>query len=190
MNAINWVSLQPDRRDPARISLFGFRAGAYIALVTSSTVFHGHTFPLVVAFYPPLDMESDPATKIPPDTVHGKPLPAFLVRLFSDNYAPTSSVDCRDSKISSLFMDAQLFPESIIFITAACDSLCNDAEELAKRLAAAGKHAKYERMLECEHAWEKSPCKEGSMQEQEKRRAYATVVNALKQSLDVRESRL
>ena len=190
MNAINWVSLQPDRRDPARISLFGFRAGAYIALVTSSTVFHGHTFPLVVAFYPPLDMESDPATKIPPDTVHGKPLPAFLVRLFSDNYAPTSSVDRRDSKISPLFMDAQLFPENILFITAACDSLCNDAEELAKKLQAAGKHAKLERMLECEHAWDKAPCKESSMQEQEKRRAYDTVVSALKQSQDVRESRL
>ena len=63
---------------------------------------------------------------------------------------------------------------------------CEDAEELASRLQEVGKKGiRCERMMECEHAWEKNPCKEGTMQHREKERAYSLAVETLKKSLEV-----
>ncbi|KAK4538964.1 hypothetical protein RGQ29_032098 [Quercus rubra] len=187
-DAIRWVLSQPEQWDSSKLALSGFSAGAYFSLVMASLVFPEHTFRSVIAFYPPLDAASDPASKLPPDSKNGNPLPPWVVRLFFDNYAPLSKrnpIDRKDPKISPLFLDLKHYPDNILFITAACDSLCEDAEDLASKLQAAGKKGiRCERMMECEHAWEKSPCKEGSMQHKEKERAYALAIETLNGSLE------
>lgn len=187
-DAIYWVLVQPEKWDTCKLTLSGFRAGANLALVAVSSSFPKRTFQCVLAFYPPVDLDSDPVSKIPPDTLHGRSIPAWVVRLFSENYAPSgysTSIDRRNPKIFPLFMEPENFPDEILFITAACDSLCRDAEILAKKVIGRGRAGiRCEGMRECGHAWQKALWEQGSIQQREKERAYSLAVQTLNRTLE------
>ncbi|PIG82375.1 esterase/lipase [Aspergillus arachidicola] len=82
-DAVNWVLQRPEKFDTSRLAISGFSAGGNLALALSSSVFPRGTFRSLLAFYPPVDLYTEPGLKTPPDPA-GKPLPAALARVLID----------------------------------------------------------------------------------------------------------
>lgn len=171
-DVVNWVLQQPDKFDRARIAISGFSAGGNLALAASSTLFPRETFHALLTFYPPVDLDTDPGSKAPPDP-SGNPLPAFLARLFDKCYIP-SSHDKRDPRISPYYAQPDRFPNRVLMITAAGDSLAPEAEELAVKLGKeAGGKVVSQRMEGCDHGWNVSP--KNAVQREARDKAYNMV---------------
>lgn len=171
-DVVNWVLQQPDKFDRARIAISGFSAGGNLALAASSTLFPRETFHAVLTFYPPVDLDTDPGSKAPPDPT-GTPLPAFLARLFDKCYIP-SSHDKKDPRISPYYAHPDHFPSRVLMITAAGDSLAQEAEELAVKLGKeAGGKVVSQRMEGCDHGWNISP--KNAVQREARDQAYNMV---------------
>lgn len=66
-DAVKWVLQQPDKFDLTRVAISGFSAGGNLAIVAASVLYPRETFRSVLAFYPPLDLYTDPGAKRPPD---------------------------------------------------------------------------------------------------------------------------
>ncbi|KAJ5894227.1 hypothetical protein N7495_005918 [Penicillium taxi] len=168
---IKWVVSQPTEFDISKISISGFSAGANLALVTSSVVFKQGTFHSVIAFYPPTDLATDPATKVAPDT-SGKPIPSWMANFFDDAYMP-AGLDRKDPTVSPFYAAGEWFPDRMLFITCARDNLCHEAEALAQKIKAVpGKDVVCMRMDGCDHGWDKH-CKPDSREEEARDKAYS-----------------
>ncbi|KAL6237041.1 hypothetical protein BDW75DRAFT_229002 [Aspergillus navahoensis] len=155
-DVVNWVLQQPDKFDRARVALSGFSAGGNLALAASSTLFPRETFYAVLVFYPPVDLYTEPGSKTAPDPA-GKPLPASLARFFDQCYIP-SSHDPKDPRISPYYAQPDCFPNRVLIITAAGDSLAPEAEQLAVKIREeAGREVVSARMDGCNHGWNVSP---------------------------------
>ncbi|KAL4951697.1 Alpha/Beta hydrolase protein [Aspergillus filifer] len=155
-DVVNWVLQQPDEFDQSQVVLSGFSAGGNLALAASSTLFPRETFFAVMAFYPPVDLYTQPESKSPPDPT-GKPLPAPLARLFDKCYIPASH-DTKDPRISPLYAQADRFPDRVLILTAAMDGLAPEAEQLAVNIEReAGHRVVSQRMEGCNHGWNISP---------------------------------
>jgi acetyl esterase/lipase len=178
-DAVNWVLQRPDQFDQSRIAISGFSAGGNLALGACSNLFPQETFRSVLAFYPVVDLYTEPGDKatLDPD---GKPLPDWLSRFFNGCYIP-SAYDRRDPRISPLYAQPDRFPSRVLIITAAGDNLAGEAEALAANI---GKQPRREvvshRMQGCNHAWDKEAPK-GSVQGDAKEKAYAMAVALLSQ---------
>ena len=179
-DSIKWVveNNKSHEFDLSRLALSGFSAGANLVLaVASSTAFPKTTFSSVIAFYPPTDLAKDPALKVAPSTA-GKPIPAPVARFFNQCYIP-AGVDPRDPRVSPSFAEPNNFPDKILFVTCAQDSLAVEVEELAEKIGAVdGKEVVVKRMEECNHGWNLSTV-EGSVQEKAKWNAYTLVLETL-----------
>lgn len=174
-DVVNWVSQQPALFDRARVALSGFSAGGNLALAASSTLFPRETFQAVIAFYPPVDLYTEPSAKSPPDPA-GKPLPTPLARFFDMCYIP-SSHHKQDPRISPLYTRPDRFPNHVLMITAAGDDLAPEAEQLAVTMRDAGREVTSERMEGCNHGWNVSP--KNAVQRKARDRAYDMVVGML-----------
>ncbi|KAL2831129.1 Alpha/Beta hydrolase protein [Aspergillus cavernicola] len=176
-DVVNWVLQQPDKFDRARVALSGFSAGGNLALAASSTLFPRQTLYAVLTFYPPVDLETKPGSKSPPDPT-GNPLPASLARFFDKCYIP-SSHNKRDARISPYYAQPDRFPERVLIITAAGDSLAPEAEELAVKIEqGGGREVVSQRMEGCDHGWNISP--KNTVQREATDKAYNMVVAMLK----------
>jgi acetyl esterase/lipase len=176
-DAVNWVLQQPDKFDLARVAISGFSAGGNLAIVAASVLFPRGTFRSALAFYPPLDLYTDPGAKSPPDPA-GKPIPAPLSRLFDKCYVP-SAYDARDPRISPCYAQPERFPDRVLLVTAAGDSLAGEAEALAAKIdKLPGREVVCQRMQGCNHAWDKSAVP-GTIQGNAKEKAYAMAVAML-----------
>ncbi|KAL4743514.1 Alpha/Beta hydrolase protein [Aspergillus similis] len=154
-DVVNWVLRQPERFDRARIALSGFSAGGNLALA-ASTLFPRETFHAVLTFYPPVDLYTEPGSKTAPDRT-GKPLPAPLARFFNQCYIPASH-NPKDPRISPYYAQPDCFPNRVLIITAAGDSLAPEAEQLAVKIReGAGREVVSARMDGCNHGWNVSP---------------------------------
>lgn len=179
-DAVNWVLQRPEKFDTSRLAISGFSAGGNLALALSSSVFPRGTFRSLLALYPPVDLYTEPGLKTPPDPA-GKPLPAALARVFDRCYIP-ASYDARDPRISPLYAQPDRFPDRILLVTAACDSLAGEAEALAAKI---GKEPEREisvhQMQGCNHAFDKN-APEGSTSANAKDKSYAMAVAMLSRS--------
>ncbi|KAL1625461.1 hypothetical protein SLS56_007355 [Neofusicoccum ribis] len=177
-DAIRWALDNPSY-DSARVSLSGFSAGANLALVAAAALaFPPAAFRALLAFYPPADLSVPPAAKRAPDPA-GRPIPPAMARLFDACYIPPG-VDPRDPRISPCYADPERFPEEVVVLTGAQDSLAEEAERLAGRVEGAGRSRVVRRRFEgCGHAWDKGAV-EGSVQAKAKAEAYGMAVEALK----------
>lgn len=176
-DAVNWVLQQPDKFDLTRVAISGFSAGGNLAIVASSVLFPRGTFQSVLAFYPPLDLYTDPAAKSPPDPA-GMPIPALLSRLFDKCYVP-SAYDARDPRISPCYAQPERFPDRVLIVTAACDTLANEAEALAAKIEKLpDRQVVCQTMQGCNHAWDKRAVP-GTIQGDAKEKAYAMAVEML-----------
>lgn len=173
-----WVLEHPDEFDPSRVAISGFSAGGNLALVASSTVFPPDTFRSVLAFYPSVAAFVDPYTLVPPET-GGRPIPAFVLRLFRQAYLQNPQVSIRDPRISPSLGDLSRFPRNILCITAGYDNLAVEAEKFCRRLDEDPKRrVVHERMEKCDHAWDKL-AREGSRGWDMKQKAYGLAVEML-----------
>ncbi|KAL4941652.1 hypothetical protein BDV06DRAFT_178022 [Aspergillus oleicola] len=155
-DVVNWVLQQPDKFDRSRVALSGFSAGGNLALAASSTLFPRETFYAVIAFYPPVDLYTQPESKSAPDPT-GKPLPAPLARLFDRCYIPATH-DTKDPRISPFYAQVDRFPDRVLVLTAAMDGLAPEAEQLAVNIGkVAGHEVICQRMEGCNHGWNISP---------------------------------
>ncbi|KAH8426569.1 putative esterase/lipase [Aspergillus melleus] len=176
-DVVNWVLQRPGEFDLSRVAISGFSAGGNLALGASATLFPRDTFRSVLAFYPPLDLYTDPAEKTFPDA-EGKPIPPFVARLFDSCYIP-SSVDARDPRISPSYAQPERFPDRILVITAGGDNLAGEAEALAAKIEKEpGRHVVCQRMRGCNHGWDKRAAP-GTVQGEAKEKAYALAVSML-----------
>ncbi|KAJ5296992.1 uncharacterized protein N7443_007885 [Penicillium atrosanguineum] len=175
-DAIKYVLGRPDEFDLSHLSLSGFSAGGNLALAASATLFPPETFRSLIAFYPPVDLSADPATKGAPDP-NGRVIPVPVARLFNRCYLP-STFDARDPRISPKFASLDRFPRRILMITCEGDSLALEGEELAEKLQHEGHYVVSERMNGCSHAWDKRT-RAGTPQRQAKERAYKLAVEML-----------
>lgn len=182
-DVVRWALEHSEEFDPERIAVSGFSAGANLALVLSSSSFPKGTFRSVLAFYPPTDISVEPGSKVPPDTdPAGKPIPAFVARLFNRCYIPPG-FDARDPRISPFFAPAEAFADNVLIVTAARDSLAREAEAFAVKIEGAGgpgRNVVCRRMEKCNHAWDKEANSEGTVQEKAKKEAYALAVEMLR----------
>ncbi|KAL4805575.1 Alpha/Beta hydrolase protein [Aspergillus unguis] len=174
-DVVNWVLQQSEKFDRGRIALSGFSAGGNLALAASSTIYPREKFHAVLAFYPPVDLYTDPGSKSSPDPT-GKPLPASLARFFDRCYIP-SSHNKQDPRISPLYAQPERFPNRVLMITAAGDSLAPEAEQLAVAMKESGREVILERMEGCNHGWNVSP--KTAVQREARDRAYDAVVAML-----------
>jgi acetyl esterase/lipase len=175
-DAIKYALGRPDEFDLSCLSLSGFSAGANLALAASATLFSPETFRSLIAFYPPLDLNTDPAAKVAPDP-NGRVIPVRVARLFNRCYVP-SDFDPRDPRISPRFAQLDRFPGRMLMITCDGDSLALEGEELAEKLQHEGHYVVRERMHGCNHAWDKRTSA-GTPQRQAKERAYKLAVEML-----------
>lgn len=175
-DAIKYALGRPEEFDISRLSLSGFSAGGNLALAAAAVLFPPTTFRSVIAFYPPTDLSVDPSTKLPPDP-NGTIIPARVARLFDLCYLPPN-VDPRDPRISPRLGSMDRFPHRMLVITCAGDSLAPETEDLVKNLKHAGHDVVHERMEGCDHGWDKGT-KEGTPQDEAKKRAYGLVVEML-----------
>ncbi|KAH1499838.1 hypothetical protein LV164_002644 [Aspergillus fumigatus] len=176
-DAVKWVLQRPDKFDLTRVAISGFSAGGNLAIVAASVLYPRETFRSVLAFYPPLDLYTDPGAKRPPDPA-GNPIPAPLCRLFDKSYVP-SAYDARDPRISPCYAQPERFPDRVLVVTAAGDSLAGEAEALAAKIAKLpGRQVVCQRMQGCNHAWDKS-ARPGTIQGDAKEKAYAMAVAML-----------
>lgn len=176
-DAIKYVLSRPDEYDASQISLSGFSSGGTLALIAASTLFSADTGTIrsVTAFYPATDLAKDPSERKAP-VAGGKRVPVFWTKTFRESYI--GDMDARDPRISPIFADESRFPESMLLITAELDTSALEAEELAARATAKGKHVTVRRMEKCGHAFDKQGKNE--MQVQKRDAAYALVVDMLK----------
>lgn len=176
-DVIHWVMGQPEKYDLTRLSISGFSAGGNLAIVAASVLMPPNTFRSVLAFYPGVDMASDPAGKIAPDC-SGKMIPPRIARFFSRCYIPVD-FDPRDPRISPLFADLRSFSSKLLIITAARDNMAPEAEDFASRVKEqSGSDVVLHRMEGCEHGWDKFP-NAGPVQEAAKWKAYSMAIDLL-----------
>ncbi|KAF7587748.1 hypothetical protein BBP40_006793 [Aspergillus hancockii] len=176
-DAVNWILQRPEEFDLSRLAISGFSAGGNLALALSSNLFPREMFRSLLAFYPPVDLYTEPGSKTPPDPA-GKPLPAALARIFDRCYIPTS-YDARDPRISPYYAQADRFPDRILMVTAAYDSLASEAEALAAKIGKEpGREVVSHRMQGCNHGWDKKALS-GTIQGDAKEKAYALAVAML-----------
>jgi acetyl esterase/lipase len=167
---------QKDKYDPANIVLSGFSAGGNLAVAAAidasipKGVFRG-----LMAIYPVVDLSVAPGTKRAPDGSVG--LPPAIAYLFNSSYIP-AGVDAKDPRISPASADPASFPDNVFIVTAEKDSLALEAENLAEKLKAAGKHVVLERMDGVPHAFDKST-KAKSIEEERKNKTYDLAVQFL-----------
>ncbi|KAE8148103.1 Alpha/Beta hydrolase protein [Aspergillus avenaceus] len=176
-DAVNWVLQRPEEFDLSRLSVSGFSAGGNLALAISSNLFPQNTFRSLVAFYPPVDLYTEPGAKSPPDPA-GKPLPAPLARIFDRCYIP-GSYDARDPRISPYYASADRFPDRVLMVTAAGDGLAIEAETLAAKInKEPGREVISQRMQGCNHAFDKGTTK-GTIPDDAKDKAYSMAIAML-----------
>lgn len=173
-----WVLDHPEEFDPEQVAISGFSAGGNLALVASSTAFPPGTFRSLLAFYPSVAAFVDPYTLVPPET-GGRPIPAFVLRLFKQAYVQDPNISLRDPRISPAMGDVSRFPKNMLFITAGYDTLAFEAEKFCQRLDEdPNRQVVHERMEKCDHAWDKL-AREGSRGWEMKEKAYALAVDML-----------
>lgn len=179
-DAVKWVMKRPDEFDLDRFAISGFSAGGNLALATAGNLFSKDTFRSILLFYPSTDKSIDPGDRATPDT-SVKPSPPALSRIFDECYIP-STVDRKNPMVSPSYAQADAFPKNVLFVTAAQDNLCLEAEALAGRIENAGgdRNVVRRRMEKCGHGWDKMK-KLGPTQVEAKNEAYSLGIDMLRQ---------
>lgn len=173
---INWVLRQTDKYDKTCVSISGFSAGSILAAVACACLFPVDTFKGAVLVYPPADQSIDPYKREAFEKGGGA-LPPRLVAFFNSCYVPAGQ-DPKDPKISPLYADLETFPQNVVLLIGACDSLSREGEQFGDKLEAAGKTVVRRRFSGCDHMYDKSP-KPGSVQEKAKDEGYELAVKML-----------
>ena len=176
-DVVRYVLQRPQKFDPSRISISGFSAGANLSLVQAGVIFPKDTFRSMICFYPPTDLSIEPGDKVAPDP-SGHPIPPAMARTFDACYR-LPGTDSKDPRISPVFAPTETYPQNVLMISCACDSLCDEAERVATNIEAAGgdRNVVRQRMEHCDHAWDKSA--KGAVQKKARDDAYALAVEML-----------
>lgn len=181
-DVVHWVMQQQRQGQQfvnGRIALSGFSAGGNLALGMPPRFPRG-TFHAILAFYPWLDLHKNPWTKIPPNILSIS-MPAWLLNLCRRCYVPADT-DSRDPRVSPVFAPVECFPDRVLIITASCDTLAPEGEQMVKRINQGpdrGRSVEHERMgWLCGHGWDKFAFW-GSMWWWAKERAYTKAVTML-----------
>ena len=192
-DALRWVFQQRQQFDRSRVAVSGFSAGGNLALGISSlspATWAGDEdekekaprIHATVAFYPVVDLATSPGAKVAPDP-RGRPLPKWLMRFFDRCYL-RAPFDTRDPRISPFYAEAQGFPGRVLIVTAAGDSLAEEAEALGRKIrervddGEGESRVVVQRMQGCNHGWDKE-AGPGSVGEDAKDKAYAMAVALL-----------
>ena len=176
-DVVKWVLARPEQFDLERVSVSGFSAGGNLALGLAGHTFPQGTFRHALLFYPPVNLATDPSTKVAPDT-SGKPIPAEFLNIFNACYAPSPPLDRKQPLLSPEYIPGDRFPDKVLVITCACDTLCLETEGLTEKIKAAGKGVVHRRLAKCDHAWDKF-IQPGTVQEKAKDDAYDLAVEML-----------
>jgi acetyl esterase/lipase len=179
-DAIKWAIQQREQFISSEISISGFSAGGNFALVASSAIFPKDTFQNVLAFYPVVDLVTDPHQKVAPDTSK-PPLGASISNIFNNSYLPAPA-NRGGPTASPLFTAADQFQGNILIVTCACDNLCNEGEELAAKIKkASSKRVVQRRFDHVAHAFDKQ-YKPDSEEERAKEECYKLAIEFLRSS--------
>lgn len=180
-DVILWVLGRPAEYDSSKVSLSGFSAGANVAIAVAADPTNkvpANAFRSLIAFYPPCDLSGDsgtPYSKRAPDGSQG--IPGFVASLFDNSYMPPE-VDRADPRISILKADFGKLPPKVLVVTAGKDNLALEAEEMARKMQAAGKRVTQKRSDGVGHAFDKAP-KPGSIEEEKTEGVYKLAVTFL-----------
>ncbi|KAI1119571.1 alpha/beta-hydrolase [Nemania sp. NC0429] len=130
-----WIASQNQRFDSTRIGVSGFSAGGNLAIVAATMLRKKLAgivdIPVVVSFYPLINLAAPPETKMVAEPV--SPFPAWRLHLFNDCYAPNPSLRT-DPAVSPYFADPDDFPGTVALVTCGGDVLRPETEELGEKL--------------------------------------------------------
>lgn len=147
-----WEHAEALNIDRSRILLMGHSAGGNFVLGISIMLRENRSpvRPLgIVSEYPPTDLATDPAAKKAVDPV----IPAERARLYNLYYCDQEQQ--KDPYVSLVRMPEERLKDlpRTLFITAALDSLCFEAEKFALMMAAAGNEVTLKRFPGAGHAF-------------------------------------
>ncbi|OAA60583.1 Alpha/beta hydrolase fold-3 [Niveomyces insectorum RCEF 264] len=139
------------------------------------------TIPVVVAVYPPTDLATDKYSRALPA---GAPGAVRQLSLFFDNcYAPDPATRT-DPRISPLFADPALFPETVVVVTCGRDTLQPEGAQLAARLDDGTRTLVHSVVPGAFHAFDKM-CRDGTPEAAQRDTMYADIIQQLRKALGV-----
>ncbi|KAI0409333.1 Alpha/Beta hydrolase protein [Xylaria palmicola] len=184
-DALRWVGAQSSRFDTTRVGVCGFSAGGNLALAAATALrkkLEGLVdIRIALINYALLDLAADPASKTVPRPINAHPI--WALHLFNDCYAP--DVPSRtDPVVSPSFAQPDEFPPTVALLSCDGDTLCPEANALAKNLESSGLPLRVvNRILEgVPHAFDKGP-EEGTLAWVRREEAYGLMAALLKESL-------
>ena len=155
-DAIRYVLAHPDEYDVSRIALLSHSSAGSLICAAAATRFPTGVINSIVAFYPLIDLSTDPREKIAPDT-GGPTVPSWMANLYVAAYVPPN-LNPRDPRISPLYADPARFPDNVLIITGGSDDLTPEGEALGKKLKEAGKkNVVVKRFPKCTHGFDMKP---------------------------------
>lgn len=167
--------------DPDRMCIGGFSAGGNISLAATSMIFPRNTFRSVLAFYPPVDLATQPDAKKAPEPT-SKRIPPWMARVFDGSYFQDR--DAHDPRISPFYAPAENFPDNVLIVTAGQDYLAGEANSLAEKIRkeARDKHVVSMQVEGCEHGWDKR-VGEDPYRVKKRDEAYTAAIEMLNRSI-------
>lgn len=178
-----WAESQPERFDLDRVAVTGFSAGGNLALVAVSelrTRSDRLNIRAVYAFYPLVDLERDPALKTVRNPINA--FPPFVLRMFNTCYVPEAHLR-KDPRVSPIYADPSLFPETIILFSCGGDNLGPESIEMGDKLRAGGANVEVVKLGAVPHGFDKRP-KPNSPAYEHKEMTYTKVADSLKQAFE------
>ena len=179
-DAIKYILARPDEYDISRISLSGNSSGANITMAAAAILFPKGTIHSLIAFYPMIDLATDPWQKTAPEKGEQGTAsnPPWVFQVFHAAYAPPG-IDRKDPRVSPIFADPSAFPQNVLIVTAGRDELTPESEALGEKLKQTdGRNVVIKRFENCGHGWDKHP--NGDVQLSAAKEAYQLTVDFLR----------
>lgn len=185
-DVLQWVAVQPDTFDVARVAVSGFSSGGTLALAaTSSLKEPANNFapsleiPIAIAIYPVTHLSIAPEVKAVPNPLQAHS--PFMQHMFNDCYAPDPLIRS-NPRVSPSKAHSHTFPESVVIVTCEGDIFRPEASAFAEALDDGKRKVISHTLSAVGHGFYKG-CTVGTNEWSKREEAYGLVTRALTEAM-------
>lgn len=185
---LEWVAVQPDTFDIARVGVSGFSSGGTLALAAASSLKETANIfappleiPIAIAIYPVTDLSIAPEAKAVPNPLQAHS--PFMQHMFNDCYAPDSLIRS-NPRVSPSKANANTFPASVIIVTCEGDIFRPEATAFAEALDDGRRKVISHTLSAVCHGFDKG-CTFGKNEWSKREEAYDLIIRALKEAMEL-----